>query len=250
MNEIQEYSFGKKSIRTVTGEDEGPLFRAKDVCAVLDIGDVAQAVSRLEDDEKLIRTIHVSGQGRETLLVNESGLYTLIIRSNKTEAKAFRKWITAEVLPSIRKTGGYTNGERGSVLSEVDKDEKAAEIFINLVRPAESGRILLAHKVCEKHGLPTDLLPHYAEEKHTASMTELLKKFGFPYSAQAMNKKLIAAGILSEKTRKSSHGEKKFFVITENGERFGKNLVSPQNPRETQPHWFEETFAEMIKVVA
>ena len=139
--------------------------------------------------------------------------------------------------------------ERGS-LTAIDKDQKAAEIFINLVRPAESGKILLAHKVCEKHGLPTDLLPHYSEEKPTASMTELLKKFGFPYSAQAMNKKLIAAGILSEKTRKSSHGEKKFFVITENGERFGKNLVSPQNPRETQPHWFEETFAEMIKVVA
>lgn len=88
--------------------DNEPYFIAKDVCNVLQLTDVSKSVERLDEDEKLIRKVFVSGQNREVIMVNESGLYNLIFRSNKSEAKAFRKWVTSEVLPSIRKTGTYT----------------------------------------------------------------------------------------------------------------------------------------------
>lgn len=87
--------------------DETPWFVATDVCSVLDQPDTSKVCSRLDDDEKLLRTMCVSGQNREILLINESGLYSLILTSRKPEAKKFKKWVTNEVLPAIRKTGRY-----------------------------------------------------------------------------------------------------------------------------------------------
>lgn len=82
-------------------------FIAKDVCTALELSEVSNTVKRLDDDEKLTRTVFVSGQGREMWFINESGLYNLIFQSRKPEARAFRKWVTNEVLPSIRRTGAY-----------------------------------------------------------------------------------------------------------------------------------------------
>ena len=107
MNNLQTFSYESAKIRAVDVNGE-PWFIAKDVCDAINIADPSQAAERLDEDERLMRTIYVSGQGRKTLMVNESGLYALIIRSNKEEAKSFRKWITSEVMPSIRKTGSYS----------------------------------------------------------------------------------------------------------------------------------------------
>lgn len=82
-------------------------FIAKDVCTALELSEVSNTVKRLDDDEKLTRTVFVSGQGREMWFINESGLYNLIFQSRKPEARSFRKWVTNEVLPSIRRTGAY-----------------------------------------------------------------------------------------------------------------------------------------------
>ena len=87
--------------------DGKPWFVAKDVCGALGLSDVSKAVERLDDDEKLTRKLFVSGQNRDMWLVNESGMYALILRSNKPEAKRFKRWVTHEVLPAIRKHGGY-----------------------------------------------------------------------------------------------------------------------------------------------
>ena len=92
-----------------------PWFVAKDACDCLEIADVSQACKNLDDDEKQVvaRSPELSLLFRESsnaptmTLISESGLYTLVMRSNKPEAKVFRKWVTSEVLPSIRKTGGY-----------------------------------------------------------------------------------------------------------------------------------------------
>ena len=93
-----------------------PWFVAKDACDCLEIADVSQACKNLDDDEKQVvaRSPELSLLFRESsnaptmTLISESGLYTLIMRSNKPEAKVFRKWVTSEVLPSIRKTGSYS----------------------------------------------------------------------------------------------------------------------------------------------
>ena len=114
--QIIPFEYENNEIRIIQDSLGEPWWFAKDVCRVLDIVDSSQAVERLDDDEKLIRTLYVSGQNREMWTINEPGLYSLIVRSNKPEAKQFKRWITHEVLPSIRKTGKYQVGK----LSELD----------------------------------------------------------------------------------------------------------------------------------
>jgi hypothetical protein len=85
-----------------------PRFVAKDVCDVLDLSDVSMSISRLDDDEKGTSKVCTPGGTQEMSIITESGLYTLVLRSNKPEAKRFRKWVTSEVLPAIRKHGSYS----------------------------------------------------------------------------------------------------------------------------------------------
>jgi prophage antirepressor-like protein len=87
--------------------DRKPWFVAKDVCDVLELQDTNMSLQKLDDDEKLTQKVFGSGQNRTMWFVNESGLYNLIFRSNKPEAKMFRKWVTSEVLPALRRTGEY-----------------------------------------------------------------------------------------------------------------------------------------------
>ena len=106
MNDIQVFSnekFGQ--VRTVMQGGE-PWFVAKDVCDALDIANVTVAVARLDDDER--SKFNLGRQG-ETFCVNEPGLYSLVLGSRKKEAKDFKRWITHEVIPTIRKTGGYVH---------------------------------------------------------------------------------------------------------------------------------------------
>lgn len=100
------FNASNQQVRTVTIDNE-PYFVAKDVCAILDISNHIDALSRLDDDEKGRSVIPTQFGAKETNLVNESGLYHLIFQSRKPEAKAFRKWVTAEVLPTLRRTGRY-----------------------------------------------------------------------------------------------------------------------------------------------
>lgn len=107
-NNIIPFIFDESPVRVVRDEIGEPWFVAKDICRILEITNVSQAVDSLDDDEKLLYTLHISGQERETWAINKPGLYTLMIRSNKPQAKPFRRWITHEVLPSLEKTGKYS----------------------------------------------------------------------------------------------------------------------------------------------
>lgn len=84
-----------------------PYFVAVEICEILDLSNTTKALYALDDDEKLTLPIVRAGQKRSVNLINESGLYNLIFQSRKPEAKSFRKWVTSEVLPAIRKTGTY-----------------------------------------------------------------------------------------------------------------------------------------------
>jgi len=106
MNELTTFSnleFGQIRIILISGE---PWFVAKDICDILDHSNVSMAMSRLDDDE--VTKFNLGGQSGETNIINESGLYSLVLGSRKPEAKQFKKWITSEVIPSIRKTGSYS----------------------------------------------------------------------------------------------------------------------------------------------
>jgi prophage antirepressor-like protein len=105
-----EFRFDESPVRAVVQDGE-PWFVAKDVCDILGIDNPSQAVGRLDDDEKGITNTYTTAGTREMLAVNESGVYSLVFTSRKPEAKRFRKWVTSEVLPEIRKTGGYRRPE-------------------------------------------------------------------------------------------------------------------------------------------
>lgn len=101
-----QFSESKQPIRNLL-ENGSPWFVAKDVCDILGLSDTNKALQGLDDDEKLTRKFFVSGQNRKMWIISESGLYALILRSNKPYAKTFRKWITSEVIPTILKKGFY-----------------------------------------------------------------------------------------------------------------------------------------------
>jgi anti-repressor protein len=103
-NEIRKFDFRGAALRTLTDEAGEPWFVAKDVCAILEISNPSDALKRLDDDER--SRFNLGRQG-ETNIVNEAGLYVLVLGSRKPEAHEFKRWVTHEVLPQIRKTGGY-----------------------------------------------------------------------------------------------------------------------------------------------
>lgn len=107
MNDLQIFNYNGNKVRTIQKDGE-PWWVLKDVCNVLDISQAVRVAERLDEDE--VSQTHIAdslGRRQETYIVNESGLYNVILRSDKPEAKPFRKWVTSEVLPSIRKNGGY-----------------------------------------------------------------------------------------------------------------------------------------------
>ncbi|MFE3868717.1 Bro-N domain-containing protein [Flavobacterium sp. LS2P90] len=106
-----QFSATKQQIESVLIENE-PYFIAKDICDILELDNVTNALSKLDDDEKLTLKVLRAGQNRSVNFVSESGLFALIMRSNKPEAKAFRKWVTSEVLPALRKNGFYGNSKK------------------------------------------------------------------------------------------------------------------------------------------
>ena len=106
---LPPFSFDGLQLRVITDEQGVPWFVAADVCAVLEIGNPSQALSRLDDDEKTLVANEGHGQREAPTMnaINESGLYSLILGSRKPSARAFKRWVTHEVLPAIRRTGSY-----------------------------------------------------------------------------------------------------------------------------------------------
>lgn len=106
--EIQTFNFNSATLRTLTDENDDPWFVAKDVCDILGLENSRKATAELDTDEKNTVTISdgIPGNPNKTI-ISEPGLYKLIMRSRKTEAKEFQRWVTHEVLPSIRKHGIY-----------------------------------------------------------------------------------------------------------------------------------------------
>lgn len=110
MNELKIFNYHENQIRTIQKDGE-PWFILKDVCQVLGISKYRDVVDRLDADERAPVKVDTLGGAQEMIAVNESGLYNVILRSDKPEARPFRKWVTSEVLPSIRRHGAYMTPE-------------------------------------------------------------------------------------------------------------------------------------------
>lgn len=117
-NEIQQFDFRGASLRTLTDEAGEPWFVLKDCMSILDLGNPTETVKMFDDDEfSTTEVIDSIGRRQQAYIISEPGLYRLVMRSRKPEAKEFQRWVTHEVLPQIRKTGGYIP------TSESDSDE-------------------------------------------------------------------------------------------------------------------------------
>lgn len=109
VSQFAQYTFGEKHTVRVMQRDNEPWFVATDVCAALDYKNTSDAIAtHLDADERYSQSLE---RGGSLVLISESGLYALVLRSRKPEARKFAKWVTSEVLPSIRKTGGYQRPE-------------------------------------------------------------------------------------------------------------------------------------------
>lgn len=106
MNNLQVYIYSGEQLRTIQRED-GLWWVLRDVCQVLNIINITDVKKRLDEDEKGVGRIYTPGGTQEMTIINEPGLYAVILRSDKPEAKDFRRWVTHEVLPSIRRSGVY-----------------------------------------------------------------------------------------------------------------------------------------------
>ena len=104
--QIFDFSFNG-NILSVRQQKDGLVFNAKQVCTILGMKNTAMALKALDDDEKGINNAYTLGGKQKMLFISESGLYHLIFISRKPQAKAFRRWVTSEVLPSIRRSGAY-----------------------------------------------------------------------------------------------------------------------------------------------
>ncbi len=110
MNKLTIFNYEGNNVRTIL-KDGNPWWVLKDICSVLEIGNSRDVTSRLDSDEKGVDIIDTPGGKQEVSIINESGLYSVILVSRKPEAKKFKRWVTHEVLPSIRRHGLYATDE-------------------------------------------------------------------------------------------------------------------------------------------
>ena len=145
-------SYENKMVRTVIKDNE-IWFVAKDICDILELSNPTMALSNLDDDERA--KFNLGRQG-ETNIINEFGLYNLILGSRKAEAKAFKRWVTHEVLPAIRKDGCYVAKEKSKpaleyqgkvIMVESLMNERA--VLLDMTREVIKQVRILEKRVCE-----------------------------------------------------------------------------------------------------
>jgi len=161
MNEMQVFSYEGNQIRTARQGDE-TFWVLKDVCDVLGLSDTNKVTERLDADDLTRIKLVSGGQTREMYAINESGLYDVILRSDKPEARKFKRWVTHEVLPSIRKHGAYmTPAKLEELMNDPDawitvltalKDERAAKEQLMLQAIADKPKVVFADAVSVSEG--------------------------------------------------------------------------------------------------
>lgn len=250
---LQAFNFNSHALRVIVDDNGEFWFIAKDVAEILDYSDAHKMTSRLDSDEVQNRQIRGFGN-RGVNLISESGLYSSILGSNKPEAKAFKKLVTSEILPSIRKTGGYQ-----AQLPSFEEALKGITVLADYLRLSNTGRIALVKPVVEQYGINA-ALPDYVNDappselsagssKPVSTASALLKQHGIAMSAVKFNQLLYQHGVIEQLSRKSSKGVKNYWSIADGYLEYGKNDTSTSNPLEIQIHWYIHKFGELLDLV-
>lgn len=174
MNELQVFNYHSNEVRTVTKDGE-PWFVLKDVCRVLGISKYRDVTARLDPDERGSVRVDTLGGKQEMTIINESGLYMVILRSDKPEAKPFRKWVTSEVLPAIRRTGTYGADGTKAALAEAKLNNSRARLALVWMKIAKENPVPGYKQVCAHYasavlaGREVLPLPDTGERTYTAA---------------------------------------------------------------------------------
>jgi prophage antirepressor-like protein len=146
-NPIQAFDFKGHEVRTVIEQDGEPWWIAADVCDVLGLDQTSRAINRLDDHEKGVTTITTPGGPQQMAIINESGLWSLVLTSRKAEAKAFKKWLTSVVIPALRKTGRYEMPGSQQPPTALDSLARALTCLVETMEDERRERKVLSAKV-------------------------------------------------------------------------------------------------------
>lgn len=257
MNATVIYQFENQQVRIIQDKHGEPWFVAVDVCSALEISNASDAIKRLDDDEKmtLVTAEGHSGQrgGAQSLnLVSEAGLYGLIMTSRKQEARRFKRWVTHDVLPSIRKHGRYSTSGAQTALPAPTQDTVSAILRIGEavakvpgVKPgiAMAATLTVIH---ENTGLTMEsmrrALPAANEPVAAMNPTQLGKAIG-GLTARTVNLRLQSLGL-------QFRNERDEWALTEAGQEYAEALPFSRHGHSGYQILWQPEVIEMIKEVA
>jgi len=249
--ELIPFDFEGRPVRVVTDPQGEPWFVAADVALSLDYRMASDMTRSLDDDEKGTQIVRTPAGDQEMLVINESGLYSAILKSRKPEAKRFKRWVTHEVLPAIRKTGAYTVRGVQPELPAPTQDRVSSILLIGeavaKVPGVKPGIAMAATLTCiqENTGLSVETLrralPAANEPTCSLNATQLGKLLGL--SAKATNLRLAHRGL-------QFRNERDEWELTEAGEAWAEAMPYSRNGHSGYQILWNPAVAEVLKEVA
>ena len=251
VNQLVAFHFESTKVRVVLDADMEPWFVAADVCTALELPETHKAIARLDDDEKGRNSIPTPGGMQEMSVVNESGLFNLVLGSRKPEAKRFKRWVTHEVLPSIRKTGGYVAPGSVAALPAPIQDKVSALLLIGdaIARvPGVKQGIAMAATLTVIHentGLALEslrkTLPAANEPICSLNPTQVGERIGM--SPRAVNTRLQSLGFQFKNDRDE-------WELTDAGQRWAEALPFSRNGHSGYQILWNPAVTKLIREVA
>ena len=249
MSNIVAFDFESHNVRVVMDENGEPWFVAADICSAMTIN--TEQTRRLDEDEKGLRTVQTPGGQQEMVAISESGLYSLILTSRKPEAKRFKRWVTHEVLPSIRKTGSYAAPGSVAALPAPTQDRVHAILLIGeavaKVPGVKAGIAMAATLTCihDNTGLAIEhlrrALPVANEPICSLNPTQLGERLGL--SARSVNLRLQSHGFQFKNERDE-------WELTEAGKSWAEALPYSRNGHSGYQILWNPEVCDVIREVA
>lgn len=190
MNELKSFTFEDQQIRALTTEGE-PWFVGKDVAEVLGYSNSRKAIAdHVDSEDKGVTKCYTLGGTQQIAIINESGLYSLILSSKLPKAKEFKRWVTSEVLPTIRKHGAYMTPAK---IEEVLTDPDTIIQLATQLKQEREGRLIAEQRIGELTP-KADYCDRVLADKSLVTITQIAKDYGM--SGQALNATLHDLGVI------------------------------------------------------
>lgn len=251
MNQLVAFDFESHGVRIVLSADGEPWFVAADIAAALDYPAAKDMTRFIDEDEKGRHIVPTPGGNQEMLVINESGLYSAILKSRKPEAKRFKRWVTHEVLPSIRKTGSYTASGSVAALPAPTQDRVTALLLIGeavaKVPGVKQGIAMAATLTCihENTGLSVETmrraLPACNEPLAAVNPSKLGEPIGL--NPRVVNLRLAALGF-------QERNERDEWELTDAGRAWGEALPYSRNGHSGYQILWRPEVADLLKEAA